>query len=149
MALRLGRAIAAERTIKVGYGASFSFRPFSFADFKEAEAAAMRLAREGMPAVMAVELEAVDDEDVAPEVEDNLRGRAADNLVRLLVRRFGTGWDGFETEDGSPAPFDADHIGQVFDLFPGIVQVLQQSLMTPFQEVTREGKPSAPSPSTA
>ncbi|MAC81489.1 MAG: hypothetical protein CML66_25900 [Rhodobacteraceae bacterium] len=149
MALRLGRAIAAERTIEVGYGVSFSFRPFSFADFKEAEAAAMRLARDGMPAMMAVELEAVDDEDVAPEVEDNLRGRAAANLVRLLIRRFGTGWDGIEAEDGSPAPFDAEHIGQAFELFPGIIQMLQQSLMVPFQEVAREGKPSAPSQSTA
>lgn len=149
MALRLGRAIGAARRIECGYGVAFDIAPIPFAAFKEIEATAWRLARESLPLEMAAEIEALEDEAVRPEIEDRIRGAASALIVRLAVLRFGRGWEGIEAEDGTPAPLTADTLDQVFDLFPGVVQRLQMDLLTPFQEVEREGNASAPSPDTA
>jgi hypothetical protein len=149
MALRLGRSIGARRRIDCGYGVAVDLSPMSFAAFKEIEATAWRLAREGLPLEMSAEIEALEDEAVRPEVEDRIRGAASALIVRLAVLRFGAGWDGIEAPDGSPAPLNAETVDQVFDLFPGVVQRLQVELLAPFQEVEREGNAFAPSSDTA
>ncbi|GGG59758.1 hypothetical protein GCM10011415_02110 [Salipiger pallidus] len=149
MVLRLSRALAGARTIPLGYGVTVSFRQFGFSDLREAQAAAMRLARETLPPAHAFDAAALDDEDLGPEHEDALRGQADRHFVKLLLVRFGTGWEGLEDETGAPAPFEAATIDIFLDLFPGTASVLHQSLMAPVVAVEMEGNVSAPSPHTA
>lgn len=148
MALRLSRSLGTERQIDVGYGVSFRFRPFTFAELKEAEATAHRLARESLPPRLAVEAEAFDDEDAGPDVDDAVRGRFAEVLTLLMVLRFGTGWDGVEIDDGVPAPFERQAVEQFLDQFPGVAMILQHSVLAPWSAALSEGKGYAPSPGT-
>lgn len=149
MALRLGVAIGQARRIDCGYGVAVLVGPMSFAAFKEIEATAWRVARDRLPLDMAAETEAVEDADLRPEIEDAIRGAAAAQLLRLALIRFGRAWEGLELEDGTPAPMTADTVDQALELYPGVGQAIQASLLTPFQEVGREGNASAPSPATA
>jgi hypothetical protein len=148
MALRLSRSLNVERRIEVGYGVIFRIRAFSFAEYKEVEAAAHRMARETLSPGIAIELEAVDDEDLKPEVDDAMRGRFAQTLTLLLLLRFGTGWGGVEIDDDKSAPFERQSIEMFLDQFPGVAIVLQQQLLLPFQTIAAEGKGSAPLPDT-
>lgn len=148
MVLRLARSLNAERRIDVGYGVAFHIRAFSFAEYKEVEAAAHRMAREKLPVGIAAEIEAVDDEDLKPEVGDAMRGRFAQILTLLLLLRFGTRWDGVEINDDEAAPFERVSIELFLDQFPGVAIALQQHLLMPFQAVASEGKVSALSPDT-
>lgn len=149
MALRLSRVVDRPRRIEVGYGVAMSFRPMSYAAYKEVEAAALRLARERLPIDMAAEVEAVDDDDIRPEVEDRLRGEAAAQLVRMAMLRFGESWEGLEDETGAPAPMTPETVSQFLELFPGVASFVHQALLAPFQELRREGNASAPSQGTA
>ncbi len=148
MVLRLSRALDGARKITLGYGVAVSFRQFSFADLREAEATAMRLARETLPPAHAFDAAALDDEDLGPEHEEALRGQAARHLVKLLLTRFGTGWEGIEDETGAPAPLSSASIDAFLELFPGTASVLHQGLLAPMVAVEREGNVSAPSPHT-
>lgn len=149
MALRLSRAIGTARRIELGYGVAVSVEPFSYAQFQAMQAAALRLGRESLPADMAVEVEAVDDEDLRPEIEDRVRGDAAAHLLRLVLIRYGAGWEGLEDDAGAPAPMTPDSIGHFLDLFPGVATQLQHALLAPFHEVASEGNGSGPSLVTA
>lgn len=149
MVLRLSRAMAGARTIPLGYGVTVSFRQFTFAELREAEATAMRLARETLPPARAFDAAALDDEDLGPEHDDALRGQAARHLVKLLLTRFGTGWEGVEDETGAPAPLEAGSIDAFLDLFPGTAASLHAGLLAPMVAVEMEGNVSAPSPHTA
>jgi hypothetical protein len=148
MVLRLSRAIGVSRRIEVGYGVVFQIGPFTFAEYKEAEATALRLARAALPPAVALDMEAYDDEDMPAAVEDTTRGIFASQMLSLMLRRFGVGWEGVELEDGSPAPLDGEAIDQFLAMFPGAAQQLQHGLLAPLVAVTSEGKGSAPSPST-
>jgi len=149
MVLRLARRLGVARTIELGYNVTVSHRPFGYADWREAEAAAMRLARSTLPADLAFKAEMADDEDLGPEHEEALRGQAARHLVKLLLSRFGTGWTGIETESGDPAPMTPETLDMFLELFPGVAGTLHASLLAPWIEAEREGNVSAPSPGTA
>ena len=149
MVLRLARRLGVARTIELGYNVTVSHRPFGYADWRAAEAAAVRLARSTLPADLAFKAEMADDEDLGPEHEEALRGQAARHLVKLLLLRFGTGWGGLETDRGEPAPLEADSLDLFLDLFPGVASALHGQLLSPWHELEREGNGYAPSPSTA
>ncbi|MGR3438770.1 hypothetical protein [Salipiger abyssi] len=149
MVLRLKRRLTDDRTVEVGYGVTISHRAFSYAEFREVEATAMRLARETLPAARAFDAATLDDEDLPPEHEEALRGQSARHAVKLLLLRFGTGWDGIETEDGAPAPLTAESLDLFLDLFPGVAATLHALLLSPWAELEQEGNGSAPSPHTA
>ena len=140
MALRLDRSVARNRRIDLGYGVSLTMRPFGFAEFKEAEAAAHRLASQTLPPAEAASIDAFDDEDLPPEVEDATRGQFASHLIRILVSRFGDGWEGVETESGEPAALTLRTFDEFMTLFPGVVQGLQVQLLAPYQAAVLEGK---------
>ena len=149
MVLRLTRRLGAARRIELGYGVTVSHRAFSYADLREAEATALRLARQSLPEALAFEAECLDDEDLGPEHEEALRGQAARHLVKLILLRFGTGWTGVETEAGAPAPLDAASIEAFLDLFPGVASALHAALLQPWVDLEQEGNASAPLPDTA
>ena len=149
MVLRLSRRVGAARTIDLGYDVTVSHRAFGYADWREAEATAMRLARQTLPAELAFAAECSDEEDLGPEYEEALRGQAAQHLVKLLLVRFGDGWTGVEGPDGAPAPLTAETLDQFLELFPGVAGTLHASLLAPWVEVAREGNVSAPSQDTA
>ncbi|WP_299558723.1 hypothetical protein [uncultured Sulfitobacter sp.] len=148
MALRLSRSIGISRRIDVGYGVVFLIAPFTFAEYKEVEASSLRLARGALPPAMALDVEALDDEDMPIAVEDATRGLFASKQLSLMLRRFGVGWEGVETEEGAAAPFEGEAIDQFLEMFPGAAQQLQQALLSPYLAVTAEGKGSALSPNT-
>ncbi|ETX26851.1 hypothetical protein [Roseivivax isoporae] len=148
MALRLARKLAAERRLELGYGVAVTVAPFSFADFKQAEAAAMRVAEAHRPPQEAALVEAIDDEDLPPETMDSVRGLFAQHLVVILLARHGRGWEGVEAEDGTAAPFTTAAIGELLDLFPGIALTLARDLLAPFEALVSEGNASAPSQGT-
>lgn len=149
MALRLKRGLTEGRTLELGYGVNVTHRPFTYADLREAEATALRLARETLPAARAFEAAATDDEDLPPEHEEALRGQAARHLVKLLVLRFGTAWGGVETDTGDSAPLTAESLDLFLDLFPGVASALHAQLLAPWFELEQEGNGFAPSHSTA
>lgn len=149
MVLRLVRGLTGGRTIELGYGVTVTHRGFTYADLREAESTALRLARETMPAARAFDAAALDDEDLPPEHEEALRGQAARHLVKLLLLRFGTAWGGLETDSGEPAPLTAESVDMFLDLFPGVASALHGQLLSPWHELEREGNGYAPSPSTA
>ncbi|MBO9451444.1 hypothetical protein J7426_14315 [Tropicibacter sp. R16_0] len=144
----------------MGYGVSFLVRGFSYAEFKEVESAAQRIAREQAPMSEQAELDSMDDEDISPETEDAVKGRYAHALLLLILLKFGTGWRGVvlapegEGEVVDPdaeeieAPFVKPRIEDFLEQFPGAALSLQQQLLTPYQAVSLEGKGSAPSQST-
>lgn len=146
------------RDLNPGYGVVIGIRAFSFADLKAAEATALRLAREQRPAEEAIEVEAVDDEDLSPEIKDDVQGRVVHNLVLLLLLRFGTGWQGVVAapsdtvdapeEDEVTAPFDRASLTQFLAQFPGVASALHAEMLSPWAEVIAEGKGSAPLPGT-
>lgn len=148
MALRLSRKLTGPRRIEIGYGVVFTVRHFTFSDFKHAEASAARIAEESRSAADASTMEALDDEDMPPEVEEAHRGNFAQALLLVLLQRFGDGWEGVETEAGEPAPFDRRALLEFLDLFPGAALTLQRELLLPFHLLVTEGNGSAPSPST-
>jgi hypothetical protein len=149
MALRLSRKLNGPRRIDLGYGVAITVAPFTFAQFKEAEAAALRLSEEARSQADAALFEALDDEDLPPEAADAVRGSFGQALLRILLVRHGTGWEGIETDDGTPAPMTHATIGDLLDLFPGVAQVLSRDLMAPFHALVSEGNGSAPSQGTA
>ena len=149
MALRLARKLGRSRRIELGYGVWVDLRPFSYAEFKECEATAMRMALDGMSTADATETAAMDDEDLRPEVEEATRGRFASFIVHLVLVRFGEGWGGIEDEDGAPVAMNAGTIAQVLEAFPGVAQALHIEMLQPFQAVDAEGNVSAPLPNTA
>lgn len=148
MVLRLQRSLAQSREIALGYGVTVSHRAFGYGDLREAEATAMRLARQTLPPDRAFEAELSDDDDLGPEHEEALRGQAARHLVKLLLLRFGTGWQGVETGEGAPSPLDADALDAFLDLFPGVSSSLHAGLLAPWVELEQEGNVFAPSPDT-
>lgn len=149
MVLRLQRRLGGAREIPLGYGVTVSHQAFGYADLREAEATAMRLARQTLPAARAFDAECLDDEDLGPEHDEALRGQAARHLVKLLVTRFGTGWSGVETEDGAAAPLTADYLDAFLDTFPGVASSLHAGLLSPWVALEQEGNVSAPLPDTA
>lgn len=148
MALRIARSLGQARRIDLAYGTSITFRPFTFAEWKEVEATATRLAREARPLMLQAEAEALDDEDLPPDHEDQLQGAYFDQLLRLAVVRFATGWEGLEGEDGNPAPLTMRSVGDLLDMAPGIAVELQRRLLQPMDAIVSEGKGCAPSQST-
>jgi hypothetical protein len=148
MVLRLGRSIDAVRDIDVGYGVSFTFRPFSYAEYKSAEAAAQKLARSGLSMSSQIAVETADDEDLPEQVEQEIRGRFHSVLLLILLDRFCTSWAGVELEDGTPAPTEYGCFEVFLKEFPGVANTLAGRLLAPFFEVEQEGNGSAPSPST-
>ncbi|EPX82101.1 hypothetical protein [Salipiger mucosus] len=149
MVLRLQRRLGGARDIELGYGVVVSHRAFTYGDLREAEATAMRLARQTLPADRAFNAECIDDEDLGPEHDEALRGQLARHLVKLLLMRFGTGWQGVEGEDGAPAPLTAETLDTFLDLFPGVATTLHAGLLAPWAELEREGNGSAPLQDTA
>jgi len=147
--LRLSRGIGKPRRIELGYGFWVELGPFSYAAFKECEAAAMRLAIASMPHADAAETEALDDEDLRPEVEEATRGRFAALIIQVVLTRFGIAWGGIEDEEGAPVPMNASSIAQVLEAFPGVAQVLHVEMLAPYEGVDAEGNGFAPLPSTA
>jgi hypothetical protein len=159
MVLRLGRSVNVERDIPVGYGVVFRMAPFGFADYKRIQAAADRIARETAPAIERIELDAIDEEDIPPESEDDLKARFSEALLIGLLLAYGRGWTGLvlESEEdpgelGAPeiqAPFTRERIEQFLESFPGVALQLEHKVLAPYQEMISEGKEFAPSPSTA
>ncbi|KAB2539657.1 hypothetical protein AL035_17765 [Salipiger aestuarii] len=149
MALRLARGLSGPRRIELGYGVFVSHRPFGYADLREAEATAQRLARTTVPERLAFEAALHDDEDLGPEHDEAARGQFARHLVKLLLLRFGAGWDGVEAEDGTPAPMTEQSLDAFMSLFPGVSSVLHARLIEPWAELESEGNVSALSPHTA
>ncbi|MBU2960062.1 hypothetical protein KO516_04305 [Citreicella sp. C3M06] len=149
MALRLVRALSGPRRIELGYGVAVSYRAFGYADLREAEATAHRLARETMPERLAFAAALHDDEDLGPEHDEGRRGQFARHLVKLLLLRFGTGWEGVEVDDGRAAPMTEDTLDAFLSLFPGVASVLHVRLLEPWAELEAEGNVSARSPHTA
>ncbi|MBB3995308.1 hypothetical protein GGR95_002963 [Sulfitobacter undariae] len=144
----MSRSIGENRRIEVGYGVAFLIGSFTFAEYKEVESTAMRLARATLPPAMAMDVEALDDEDMPVEIEDTTRGLFASKQLSLMLRRFGVGWEGVEMEDGTAAPFDGEAIDQFLSMYPGAALLLQQSLLSPYIAVVSEGKSSALLPDT-
>ena len=91
----------------------------------------MRLAGETLPPAHAFDEAALDDEDLGPEHEEALRGQTAQHLVKLLLTRFGTGWDGIEDDTGAPASLQSETIDAFPDLFPGTAYSLLSGLLAP------------------
>ncbi|WP_152455723.1 hypothetical protein [Roseivivax sp. THAF40] len=145
----MSRKLMGPRRIDIGYGVAFHVRPFTFADFKNAEASAVRIAEESRSPMDAAAVEAIDEEDMPPEVEDAFRGDFAQALLLVLLQRYGEGWEGVETEAGTPASFDRRSILEFLDLFPGAGQTLQREILLPFHVLVSEGNGSAPSQDTA
>lgn len=152
MALRLGRSIHQERTIPLGYGVSMTFRPFTYAEYKEIRAAAYKMARENLSPQAQASMEIVDDEDMPKEVEHELQGRVEHWVLLLLIVRFCRSWEGLLTEDEeteTPAPINIGYAGSFLDSFPGAAEVLGRQLLMPYKMVEQEGNGSAPSPNGA
>lgn len=148
MALRLHKRTSEPREIALGYGVTVSCRPFGYAEYREAEAAAMRLARQNLPEALQFEAEMLGEDDLPPEHDEALRGLAARYVVKLLLMRFGAGWAGIEAEDGTPAAMTSDTLDQFMALFPGIAATLHGELLAPWLAVELEGNGSAPLPNT-
>ncbi|MBE9635780.1 hypothetical protein [Salipiger mangrovisoli] len=149
MVLRLHRRGSEPRQIDLGYGVTVSCKPFGYADYREAEAAALRLARQNLPEELQLEAEIHDEENLGPEHDEALRGLAARYVVKLLLLRFGAGWAGVELEDGSAAPMTAATLDEFMRLFPGVSATLHGELLAPWIALEMEGNVSAPSPNTA
>ncbi|MEL6960457.1 MAG: hypothetical protein AAGL89_16050 [Pseudomonadota bacterium] len=149
MAIRLLRHLNIPRDIDVGYGVSIRVMPFSYADYRECEAAAMRQATEGMSQADAIEMDSVDFEEVDPRVQDGIQGRYSKCLLQVLLVRFGDGWTGIQDENGKAAPMNADTVEQFFDLFPAAGQMVLSEVVQPYQVIASEGNVSAPLPNTA
>lgn len=148
MALRLTRKLEEPRTIDIGYGVEVDMQPFTYAQFKEAEAAAARLSEGSGDAADAAAREAIDDEDMPPEVEDAVRGRYGHALLLILVVRHASGWRGIVTDGEAPAPLTHATVAQFLDLFPGAAQTLAREVMAPAHWLVSEGNGSAPSQGT-
>jgi len=148
MALRLGRSIGQEREIDVGYQVVFTFRPFSYAELEEVKSAAQKLSRDALSLQSQMAVEAIDDEDMPDQVENEIRGKFQHVLLLTLVIRFCSKWDGVEKEDGSPAPLEFGYIDSFLTEFPGVANTLAQQVLLPYQMVAQEGKGSASLPNT-
>lgn len=152
MALRLGRSINQERNIPVGYGVSFSFKPFSFAQYREARAAAHKMARSSLSMKSQMAVETIDDEDMPEEVEHEIQGQFDHALLLLLIMRYCQSWEGLLTENEGAeeqAPLEIGYVESLLAAFPGVADFLSRQLLLPYQIVEQEGNGSAPSPSGA
>lgn len=152
MALRLARSINQGRTIPVGYGVSFDFKPFTFAQYREARAAAYKMARSSLSMSAQMAVESVDDEDMPDDVEHEIQGRFDHALLLLLIMRYCRSWSGLLTEveeADTPAPLAVGYVEALLDTYPGVADTLSRQLLLPFQMVEQEGNGSAPSPSGA
>ncbi|WP_065329964.1 hypothetical protein [Tritonibacter mobilis] len=152
MALRLGRSINQERTIPLGYGVTLVFKPFTYAQYKEARAAAHKMARANLSDESQMAVEFVDDEDMPEQVEQEIQGRIEHYVLVLLIVRYCSSWEGLLTDDeGSEtlAPINLASAGALLDTYPGIAEYLGKILLTPHKLVAQEGNGFAPLPSGA
>lgn len=152
MALRLARSINQGRSISVGYGVSFDFKPFTFAQYREARAAAHKMARSSLSMSAQLAVESVDDEDMPTDVEHEIQGRFDHALLLLLITRYCQSWSGLLIGDEgaeTPAPLEVGYVEALLDSYPGVADYLSRALLLPFQMVEQEGNGSAPSPNGA
>ncbi len=149
MVLRVAKGIAKSRVLEVGYDVAVSMRGFTYAQYKEMEAAAMRLSSQTVPDSIAMARDAYDDDEMPPEVEDATRAQFHAHLLSIVLMRFGESWRGLEDEEtGEPLPMNATSIAAVLEQFPGVSLSLAQQILTPYQQIASEGKGSAPLPDT-
>lgn len=154
MVAKLSKALRGEkRRISLGYGVSFEFEPFTFAQYKEAEAWAMRNAREGLTSAQEAALAGAEVEELGGEFQDTLMGLAAQMILDRLVMNFCTGWDGVEgfdkdPEDSAPLAFTPENWEMFRDEMPALVELLEQQLRNPMHIVVTEGNGSGLSQST-
>jgi L-ascorbate metabolism protein UlaG (beta-lactamase superfamily) len=149
MGIRLSRKLFETRDIQLGYGVSFTFKPFGYSQYKEAEARAGRMARARLDQMKAVQLESADDEDLGPEFHEHLSGLAAEILLDSIVTTYATGWNGvFDEkveEDGPDVPLPLN--AQTWEMFrkelPLLADILDRKLVMPMHIVVTEGNVSA------
>ncbi len=144
MAVRLAKALFSERRIEIGYGVTVTFRRFGYADYKEAEARAHRMARSGLDPVRAIALDVGDDEEVPPDVQDRLIGLASEILLDSMVIGFATRWEGVVGDDGAALPLTRDTWVAFRSELPLLAENLERKLAMPMHMVAAEGKGFAP-----
>lgn len=156
MAIRLSRKLFESRDIPIGYGVSFTFAPFGYADYKEAEARAGRMARDRLSQVDTIKLETTDDEDLGPEFAEKMIGLSAEILLDSLVMKYATSWSGVFYEKKNPDdPEEADIAmpltPESWEGFrselPLMADILDRKLVMPMHVIVTEGNASAPLPS--
>lgn len=142
-----------ERRIPLGFGVSFTFKPFTFAQYKEAEAWATRNAREGLSDEQSAALAGSDIDEMGDDFKDRLIGLASQMVLDRLVLNFCIKWEGVEEfgedpEVTQPMELSPENWGLFRDDFPTLVELLDQQLRNPMHAVVTEGNGSAPSQNT-
>ncbi|MGH1417170.1 MAG: hypothetical protein ACRBB0_27040 [Pelagimonas sp.] len=152
MAVRLSRALKGPKELPVGLGVTFQFKPFGFAQYREAQAWAQREAREQLTGAQRAALAGREIDELGDEFEDRLIGLASEMHLDRIVTQFCIGWDGVligETdEDAEPLSFSPANWEMLREQAPLLADLLDRRLQAPMHAVVTEGNGSALLPDT-
>lgn len=139
MAARLIEGLTRPRTVTLGEGVTLQLKPMGFADYKAAQARAVRLATDRLADAGHAASQSVLAGEDAAEYRDAINGLAEEILLDALVEKLATGWAGVEDESGAALPLTRANWQRFRAGFPLLAERAMQAILHPLHMMEQEG----------